>query len=106
GNLNGAVQEFNSARTIDPSFYEAQMNYAAVNLSFRGFEQAEAAYRKAIELKPNDYDGHLGLALALRGSITDSNFDKNVREASDELGKAKQIAPDRPETYYNEAILT
>jgi tetratricopeptide (TPR) repeat protein len=106
GNLNGAVSEFNTARTLDPSFYEAQMNYAAVNLSFRGFEQAEAAYRKAIELRATDYDAHLGLALALRGSINDSNFDKNVREASDELAKAKQIAPDRAETYYNEAILT
>ncbi len=68
GNLNGAVSEFNNARTLDPSFYEAQMNYAAVNLSFRGFDQAEGAYRKAIELRPNDYDAHLGLALALRGS--------------------------------------
>ena len=36
----------------------------------------------------------------------DSNFDKNVTEASAELAKAKTIAPDRPETYYNEAILT
>ncbi len=105
-NLNGAVSEFNTARTLDPSFYEAQMNYAAVNLQFRGFQQAEQAYRKALEIRPNDYDAHLGLALALRGGTDDSNFDKNVKEASDELAKAKQIAPDRAETYYNEAILT
>jgi len=45
GNLNGAVGEFNNARTLDPSFYEAQMNYAAVNLTFRGFKEAEQAYR-------------------------------------------------------------
>jgi tetratricopeptide (TPR) repeat protein len=106
GNLNGAVGEFNTARTIDPSFYEAQMNYAAVNLQFRGFQQAEQAYRKAVEIRPNDYDAHLGLALALRGATDDSNFDKNVPEASAELAKAKQLAPDRAETYYNEAILT
>jgi tetratricopeptide (TPR) repeat protein len=106
GNLNGAVSAFNTARTLDPSFYEAQMNYAAVNLKFRGFQQAEQAYRKAIEIRPSDYDAHLGLALALRGGTDDSNFDKNVREASEELAKAKQLAPDRAETYYNEAILT
>ena len=41
GNLNSAVSEFNNARTLDPTFYEAQMNYAAVNLQFRGFAQAE-----------------------------------------------------------------
>jgi Tfp pilus assembly protein PilF len=105
-NLNGAVQEFNAARRLDPTFYEAQMNYAAVNLSFRGFQQAEEAYRAALKMRSNDYDAHLGLALALRGQIDDSNFDKMVAAASSELDAAKKIAPDRAETYYNEAILT
>jgi Flp pilus assembly protein TadD len=106
GNLNSAVGEFNTARTLDASFYEAQMNYAAVNLTFRGFQESENAYRAALKIKPTDFDATLGLALALRGEIDDSNFDKNVKEASDLLTKAKQLAPDRPETYYNEAILT
>jgi Tfp pilus assembly protein PilF len=105
-NLNSAVSEFNTARKLDPTFYEAQMNFAAVNLQFRGFQQAEEAYRAALQMRPNDYDAHLGLALALRGQIDDSNFDKMVKGASDELDAAKKIAPDRPETYYNEAILT
>lgn len=105
-NLNGAVQEFNIARQLDPTFYEAQMNYAAVNLQFRGFKQAEEAYRAALKMRPNDYDAHLGLALALRGQIDDSNFDRMVAAASAELEAAKRVAPDRPETYYNEAILT
>lgn len=106
GNLNSAVREFDNARKLDPSFYEAQMNYAAVNLQFRGFAQAEEAYRAALKMRPNDYDAHLGLALALRGQIDDSNFDKFVKDASGELDAAKRIAPERPETYYNEAILT
>lgn len=105
-NLNSAVQAFNAARKLDPSFYEAQMNFAAVNLQFRGFAQAEDAYRAAIKIRPNDYDPHLGLALALRGQIDDSNFEKMVTAASAELDAAKKIAPDRAETYYNEAILT
>ena len=105
-NLNGAVQEFNTARQLDPTFYEAQMNFAAVNLQFRGFAQAEEAYRAALKMKPNDYDAHLGLALALRGQIDDSNFDKLVKDASSELDAAKKVAPERAETYYNEAILT
>ncbi|NUQ76169.1 MAG: tetratricopeptide repeat protein [Polyangiaceae bacterium] len=106
GNLNAAVQSFNTARKLDPDFYEAQMNYAAVNLQFRGFQQADEAYRAALKMKPNDYDAHLGLALALRGQIDDSNFDKMVAAASSELEAAKKIAPERPETYYNDAILT
>jgi len=105
-NLNSAVGEFNNARTLDPTFYEAQMNYAAVNLQFRGFAQAEDAYRAALKMRPADYDAHLGLALALRGQIDDSNFDKKVAEAAAEIEAAKKAAPERAETYYNEAILT
>ena len=105
-NFNGAVKSFGKARQLDPTFFEAQMNYAAVNLSFRGYEEAEKAYRDALKLKPKDYEAQLGLALALRGQINDSNFDKYVAEAQSHLDEAKKIAPDRAETYYNEAILT
>lgn len=106
GDLSSAARAFGTARKLDPKFFEAHMNYAAVNLQFRGFAQAEDAYRQALKLKPNDFEAHLGLALAVRGQITDSNWDKNVKETETLLAKAKQISPDRPETYYNEAILT
>lgn len=105
-NFNGAVKSFGKARQLDPTFFEAQMNYAAVNLSFRGYEEAEKAYRDALKLHPKDYEAQLGLALALRGQINDSNFDKLVAESQQHLDEAKKIAPDRAETYYNEAILT
>ncbi len=105
-NFNGAVKSFGKARQLDPTFFEAQMNYAAVNLSFRGYEEAERAYRDALKLHPKDYEAQLGLALAVRGEISDANFDKNVDEAQQHLDEAKKLAPDRPETYYNEAILT
>jgi hypothetical protein len=105
-NFNAAVKSFGRARQLDPKFFEAHMNYAAVNLSFRGFQEAEKAYRDAIRLRPNEYECHLGLALALRGQINDGNFDKNVAEAQKHLEEAKKIDAARPETYYNEAILT
>lgn len=105
-NINSAVQSFNTARTLDPNFFEAQMNYAAVNLSFRGFDQAEGSYRQALRMRPNSFEAHLGLALALRGQINESNWDKNLAAAQAELEKCKQLGPERPETYYNEAILT
>lgn len=106
GNLNSAVASFNTARKLDPGFYEAQMNFAAVNMQFRGFSQAEEAYRAALKMRPSDYEAHLGLALALRGQIDDSNFDKMLPAASSEIDAAKKVAPDRAETYYNDAILT
>jgi len=105
-NYNGAVKAFARARQLNPKLFEAQMNYAAVNLSFRGFGEAAKAYEVAISLRPDTYEAQLGLALALRGMISDSNYDKNVAEAQKHLDKAKQIEPKRAEAFYNEAILT
>lgn len=106
GLFNGAVAEFKSATALDPRLFEAQMNYGAVNLSFRGFEAAEGAYRKALQMRPGDYDAHLGLALALRGQINDSNYDKQVSAVQAELDAAKKVDANRPDAYYNEGILT
>lgn len=108
GHVNGAVAEFAMAAKLDPKFFEAQMNYAAVNLGFRGFEQAAQAYKKALAMRPNDYDAHLGLALAIRGPITgaETNYDQLVAAAQAELDAAKKIDPNRPDAYYNEGILT
>lgn len=108
GQVNGAVAEFGTAAKLDPKLFEAQMNYAAVNLSFRGFEQAQQAYKKALAMRPNDYDAHLGLALAIRGPITgaETNYDQLVASAQSELDAAKKIDPNRPDAYYNEGILT
>jgi tetratricopeptide (TPR) repeat protein len=105
-NFNGAVKSFGRARQLDSKFFEAHMNYAAVSLSFRGYEEAEKAYRDALKLRPNEFEAHLGLALALRGQITDSNFEKMVAAAQAELDAAKKLDASRAETYYNEAILT
>jgi Tfp pilus assembly protein PilF len=105
GNISAAAASFAQARALDPSLFEAHMNFAAVNMRFRGFENAEKAYRAALRLRPGDYDAHVGLALALRGQAGAPGDAKAV-EASRELEAAKRIDPDRPEAYYNEAVLT
>ncbi|MEQ9319794.1 MAG: tetratricopeptide repeat protein [Polyangiaceae bacterium] len=106
GNLSGAAQSFGRARKLDPRLFEAHMNYAAVNLQFRGFDQAEEAYRAALDLEPKSYEAHLGLALALRGRVGAApNGEALLAEARKTLELAKTLAPDRPEAYFNEAIL-
>lgn len=106
GNLSGAAQSFGRARKLDPRLFEAHMNYAAVNLQFRGFDQAEDAYRAALALEPKSYEAQLGLALALRGRVgTAPNGEELLAEAHATLKRAKSLAPDRPEAYFNEAIL-
>ncbi len=106
GQVNGAVASFKNAATLDARFFEAQMNYAAVNLSFRGFEAAQSAYEKALAMHKDDYDAHLGLALALRGQITDVNYDAQVAKVQAELDTCKKLDPTRPDAFYNEGILT
>ncbi len=106
GDLSAAARAFGQARKLDTLFFDAHMNYAAVNQQFRGFKRAEDAYRQALKLQPKDYAAHLGLALALRGQINDVNFDKMLGEATKELEIAKKLQPNRAETYYNLAILT
>jgi hypothetical protein len=56
-------------------------------------------------MHPNDYDAHLGLALALRGQIDDTNYDKQVAAVQAELDSCKKIDGARPDAYFNEGIL-
>ncbi len=105
GKVNLAVQFFQQAMRLDPGLFEAPMNFGRVNLSFRGYEPAEEAFRHAIAIRPNDYDAHLGLALALRGRITDKNHAELIPAVHAELDACVKIAPSRPEAHYNAGIL-
>jgi tetratricopeptide (TPR) repeat protein len=103
--ISAAAAAFGEARRLDGSLFEAHMNFAAVNMRFRGFVRAEEAYRAATKLRPTDYDARLGLALALRAQAS-APGDAKAAEAMSALLAAKQIDPNRPEGYYNEAVLT
>jgi tetratricopeptide (TPR) repeat protein len=101
---NAALRSFARARELDPRFVEAHVNYAAVSLSLRGYAQAEQAYRTALALGGDDYETRIGLALALRGAATPTS-QRLIAEAKRHLQAAKRLAPERPEAYYNEALL-
>jgi len=106
GDLGGAARSFGKARTLSPGFFEAHMNYAAVNLQFHGFGNAQMAYQHAIAIRPKSYEARLGLALALRGQIRPNNSKAMIAASHRELERAKRIDANRPEAYFNEAILT
>lgn len=105
GDSTNAADMFEKARALDPSFFEAHMNFGELNLGFRGFTKAEPAFRKALELRPDDYDAHLGLALAISGQIDAENLVARFRDAKAELERAIFLDPKRPEAYFNEAEL-
>jgi tetratricopeptide (TPR) repeat protein len=105
GDLSRAAAAFDEARRLDPHLVEAYMNLAALNLQVRGFSRAEEAYRAVLAQRPHEYDARLGLAVAIRGQIDDASEAARVAEATAEIAEAKRIAPERPEAYFNEAIL-
>lgn len=105
GDLSAAAKSFATARTHDPRFFEAHMNYAAVNLQFRGFKRAQEAYEKALKLEPKSYDAMLGLSLALRGQAGDARESALLARADKLIQSAKAVDANRPEAYFNEAIL-
>ncbi len=105
-NFNGAVKSFAAARRLDPSFFEAHMNYAAVNLSFRGFNEAEKAYRDALKLQPEGLRGPSWVGAGAARADSSGRPGQAGAQVQAELDAAKKLEPSRPETYYNEAILT
>jgi tetratricopeptide (TPR) repeat protein len=106
GELHTAVESFDRARKLNPSLLEASHNYAALSLMTRSFERAERAYRDVLAIAPNDYEAHLGLSLALRAQATSSGDTARLDAAERSLERAMKLAPERPEAYFNRAILT
>jgi tetratricopeptide (TPR) repeat protein len=106
GNTNSAVREFQQAVALDSHFFEGYMNLGEVNLSFRGFDKAEQAFRQALQFRQNDYDAHLGLGLALRGQLPNNATDQQIAAVQAELDTCKKLDANRPDAYFNEGILT
>jgi tetratricopeptide (TPR) repeat protein len=98
GEIVKALQAFEAAFQKDPSLFGSYMNYAAINLSFRGYEEAKTAFQKAISMNPNNYDAHIGLGVAFRG-LGDFNG------ARTEYKKAAQIEPGRTDYIFNMGLL-
>jgi len=102
-NWQGAVDAFEKAAQVDPSQNVIWANLADSYINLAGtktgadqqaaMEKGLDAYKKAIELKPDDpgFHNNYGLALAR---------DKKFPEAQVELSKAAQIDPPNAGKYY------
>jgi tetratricopeptide (TPR) repeat protein len=99
-----AIEHFEAAATLDPQDLDAQANLAAALLSTGQFEAAERSYDRALDLRGDDYEAYLGRALARRGQITASNFGAQVESVESDLERCKQLDPDRPDAYYDDAV--
>jgi tetratricopeptide (TPR) repeat protein len=106
GDLHRAIESFERARSLAPGLLEASHNYAAVCLLTRSFERAESAYRATLSRSPNDYEALVGLSLALRGQAKGPADAALLTAAEQALDRATALSPDRPEAYFNRALLT
>ncbi|HJK96392.1 MAG TPA: tetratricopeptide repeat protein [Polyangiaceae bacterium LLY-WYZ-14_1] len=97
-NVIEALRMFERARSLDDDFFEANMNFGQITLSFRGYEDAKTAFTRAVELRPDSYDAYIGLGAALRGL-------NQFAEAEAAYEKAKELNAERPESYFNLAVL-
>lgn len=98
GNIIAALAKFERAFNLDPTLFEAYMNFGELTLSFRGYEDAERAFRRATELQANNYDAWLGLGAALRGL-------NRIDDALAAYQRAQQVDANRPESYFNIALV-
>jgi len=106
GELHTAIESFDRARTLEPALLEASHNYAALSLMTRSFDRAERAYRDVLARAPGDYEAHLGLSLALRAQAKGPADLRLLDAAERSLLEAMKLAPERPEAYFNRAILS
>jgi tetratricopeptide (TPR) repeat protein len=88
GDDNGAIKFFRAANSLQPANSQA-MFFLATALEHRGdMDGALSTYRRLIELRPDLYEGHLGLgALLLKQG--EGNVDGGLRE----LTRALEINP-------------
>lgn len=98
GEIVEALAMLERARTLDPSLFEAAMNFGELTLSFRGYADAAAAFTRASELRPGDYDAWIGLGAAQRGLGA-------LDAAETAYTRAIAIDAARPEAYFDLGLL-
>ncbi len=98
GDIIAALRFFEQAISLDPTLFEAQMNFGEVTISFRGYDDGRAAFERAVQLEPGDYDANIGLGTALRGL-------QQYPQAQAQYEKAEQLDGSRPEAYFNLGVL-
>jgi tetratricopeptide (TPR) repeat protein len=102
--IQAAIAHFEHAASLDPENLDARANLAAALLSTGKFEDAERSYDRALGLRSDDYEAYLGRAIARRGQITASNFGAQVESVESDLERCKELDPERPDAYYDDAI--
>lgn len=102
-----ALDHFHRAYTLNPNMFEALVNYGTINLSFRGYQDAREVFERALALRADSYDAHIGLGVALRGLAQSNEAEREqlLTRAREEYERARTLDAARPDAYYNLALL-
>lgn len=115
-NIRAAIGDFRKVIERDPDNFEAHMNYASLNLGFRGYAEAFRSYTEALRIRPDSYDALIGLGVAIRGLASEQESMEGEGEyiegtrytyamAIEKYEAAKRLDPARPEAYFNTALV-
>jgi putative PEP-CTERM system TPR-repeat lipoprotein len=98
GNLAEASARIDAALAISDKDAEAWQFKGDLLVAQRQLDPAVAAYRKAVEARPDFVPGHSALiALLMQREMLD--------DAAKQLSAMKQVAPGHPQTFYMQALL-
>lgn len=96
--LTGALFAFSSIWLFDPYLAHLYSERGKGYLAAGEYEKARKYFKKAIDIDPVDDSHHFNLGLALSKL---SNDPAALQMAEDEMKKAMQISPYRPDIYFN-----
>jgi len=97
-NEAAAIEEFQTARKIDPANLEANLNLGFVALDSGDFNLARECFEAALKGTPSSLEGRKGLAVALRGL-------KEYETASKLYEEVIAADPRDQQSYFNAATL-
>jgi tetratricopeptide (TPR) repeat protein len=97
-NVAQALEQFQRAVALDPSFVEARMNVGNIVLGFRKYDEAAQQFTEVLRRQPKNYDAVVGLGIAQRGQ-------RQLDAAEQSYKKAMELDGARAEAFYNLGVL-
>jgi len=92
------VQELRAYVEKNPNDADAVLKLANLNFDIAQYQRAQDLYTQYLKLRPSDADVLTDLGISYRET-------KNYDQALEQFKKARQLAPDHWQSYYNEVVV-
>ena len=92
------VQELRAYVEKNPNDADAVLKLANLNFDIAQYQRAQDLYTQYLKLRPSDADVLTDLGISYRET-------KNYDQALEQFQKARKLAPDHWQSYYNEVVV-